>query len=92
MKIERLCNREVTLAFESERIDEVARRMRARHVGSVIVVPREKGAPVGVLTDRDIVVEVLAGGLDYRTVTVGEVMSRSVVSLAGSASLPTTSQ
>src|SRR5262252_5887183 len=77
MKIERLCNREVTLAYENERIDEIARRMRERHVGSVIVVPREKGsAPVGVLTDRDIVVEVLAAGLDYRDVTVGEVMSR----------------
>src|SRR5262249_13167442 len=77
MKIERLCNREVTLAYENERIDEIARRMRARHVGSVIVVPRDKGsAPIGVLTDRDIVVEVLAAGLDYRNVTVGEVMSR----------------
>jgi len=77
MKIERLCNREVTLAYENEFIDEIARRMRERHVGSVIVVPREKGsAPAGVLTDRDIVVEVLAAGLDYRDVTVGEVMSR----------------
>ena len=77
MKIERLCNREVTLAYENERIDEVARRMRERHVGSVIVVPRDNGStPVGVLTDRDIVVEVLAAGLDYRNVTVGEVMSR----------------
>ena len=77
MKIERLCNREVTLAYENERIDEIARRMRERHVGSVIVVPRDNGStPVGVLTDRDIVVEVLAAGLDYRNVTVGEVMSR----------------
>jgi CBS domain-containing protein len=77
MKIERICNREVTLAYANERVDEIARRMRERHVGSVIVVPREgSGVPIGVLTDRDIVVEVLAAGLDYRTVTVGEVMSR----------------
>jgi CBS domain-containing protein len=77
MKIDRICNREVALAYENERIDEIARRMRERHVGSVIVVPREgNGAPIGVLTDRDIVVEVLAAGLDYRTVTVAEVMSR----------------
>ena len=77
MNIERICNREVTLAYGDERIDEVARRMREQHVGSVIVVPRTGNrVPVGVLTDRDIVVEVLAAGLDYRTVTVGEVMSR----------------
>ena len=77
MNIERICNREVALAYESERIDEVAKRMRERHVGSVIVVPRDNGrTPVGMLTDRDIVVEVLAAGLDYRNVTVGEVMSR----------------
>jgi CBS domain-containing protein len=77
MNIERLCKRDVTLAYEDERIHEVAKRMRERHVGSVIVVSREGGrAPAGVLTDRDIVVEVLAAGLDYRTVTVGEVMTR----------------
>jgi len=65
MNIERLCKRDVTLAYENERIHEVAKRMRERHVGSVIVVPREGGGtPVGVLTDRDIVVEVLAAGLD----------------------------
>jgi CBS domain-containing protein len=77
MEIGRVCNREVALAYESERIDEVARRMREQHVGSLIVVPRQGGRiPVGVLTDRDIVVEVLAAGLDYRTVTVADVMSR----------------
>jgi CBS domain-containing protein len=77
MNIERICNRDVTLAYENEPIDEIARRMREQHVGSVIVVPRAGGCvPVGMLTDRDIVVEVLAAGLDYRTVTVGEVMSR----------------
>jgi CBS domain-containing protein len=77
MKIERLCRRDLTLAYQDELIHEIAKRMRERHVGSVIVVPRESsGAPVGVLTDRDIVVEVLAAGLDYRTVSVGEVMTR----------------
>jgi CBS domain-containing protein len=82
MKIEQVCNREVTLAYEDERVDEVARRMREHHVGSVIVVPREgPRTPVGVLTDRDIVVEVLAAGLDYRTVSVGEIMSRDIATV-----------
>lgn len=77
MNIERLCRRDLTLAYEDELVHQIAKRMRERHVGSVIVVPRDSGgAPVGVLTDRDIVVEVLAAGLDYRTVTVGEVMTR----------------
>jgi CBS domain-containing protein len=84
MKIEQVCNREVTLGYEDEHVDQIARRMRERHVGSVIIIPRQgarKGAPVGVITDRDIVVEVLAAGLDYRSVTVGEVMSRELATV-----------
>jgi CBS domain-containing protein len=77
MNIGQACNREVTLAYEDERVADIAMRMRERHVGSVIVVARDaRRVPIGVLTDRDIVVEVLAAGLDYRTVTVGEIMSR----------------
>jgi CBS domain-containing protein len=81
MKIGRVCNREVTVAYEDERVDEIAKRMRERHVGSVIVLARGARVPVGMLTDRDIVVEVVAAGLDGGTVTVGEIMSRNPVAV-----------
>lgn len=85
MKIGEVCNREVTFAYEHERLDDAAKLMRKHHVGSLIVVAKDDArgrVPVGILTDRDIVVEVLTGGLDYRTVTVGEVMTRDPVSVS----------
>jgi CBS domain-containing protein len=84
MKIGEVCTREVTYTHESERVDAVARLMREHHVGALVVVGRDESrglVPVGIVTDRDIVVEVLAGGLDYRTVSVGEIMTRDPVSV-----------
>jgi CBS domain-containing protein len=46
MNIERVCRRDLTLAYEDEPIHEIAKRMRERHVGSVIVVSRG-GARLG---------------------------------------------
>lgn len=56
------CHREVVVASAHELVTDVARRMRAHHVGSVVVVERSLGAqiPIGVVTDRDIVVELVA--------------------------------
>jgi CBS domain-containing protein len=84
MKIGEVCTREVTYTHEYERVDEVARLMREHHVGALVVVARDDSrglVPVGIVTDRDIVVEVLAGGLDYRTVSVGEIMTRDPISV-----------
>jgi CBS domain-containing protein len=54
--------------------------MRNQHVGSVVVTGNgSKSKPVGIVTDRDLVVEVLAMGLDARTMTAGDVMTTSPV-------------
>ena len=57
---------------------ECARLMRAEHVGSLIIVDEfsEDKRPVGIVTDRDIVVEAVAVGLDTRTLTASDVMAR----------------
>ena len=57
------CNRKVVIANKAESLHDAAARMRSEHVGSVVVVrdgPRGRRVPVGMLTDRDIVVAVLA--------------------------------
>lgn len=56
------CNRDVVIAERAEPVTEIARRMRDHHVGSVVVVEerREGRVPVGILTDRDIVVSLVA--------------------------------
>jgi CBS domain containing-hemolysin-like protein len=53
--------------------------MASANVGAVIVL--EHGAPIGILTDRDIAVRIAAVGLDPRRVTVEEAMSKPVVTV-----------
>ena len=51
--------------------------MHDEHVGCLVVVEQNDGSefPVGMLTDRDIAIEVVAFGLDPATMTAGDVMS-----------------
>lgn len=71
------CNREVIIIEKSKSINEVINLMRSCHVGDVVVVEHKRGirVPVGILTDRDIVVELLAEDVDFDAVSVGDVMS-----------------
>lgn len=54
---------------------------REHHVGSHVVVKEDDPGrvPIGIITDRDIVVEVVAEGLDHKALTVGEIMGRELV-------------
>jgi CBS domain-containing protein len=63
--------------------------MRTHHVGDVVVVDQEGGEPIprGILTDRDIVLEILAEDVDLDTVNVGDVMSYDLVTVDEDTSL-----
>jgi|APFre7841882724_1041349.scaffolds.fasta_scaffold10177_3 CBS domain-containing protein len=77
MNVGEVCSRVVVFAERDLPLTEAARLMRDHHVGSLVVVD-DKGAgrlPVGVITDRDIVVAVVAKEVDPRTVSAGEVMA-----------------
>lgn len=75
-----ICQRDVVTVRESDDLIAAAKRMRERHVGYLIVVEQDVGMravrPVGVLTDRDIVVAVVAKDVDARALKVGDVMTR----------------
>jgi len=60
---------------------QAASLMRHRHVGDLVVVdePEDEGIPLGIVTDRDIVLEVLGNGLDPAKTTVGSLMRTPVV-------------
>ena len=64
-------------ALADESIADCAKRMHAEHVGCLVVVEKTGDAqvPVGMLTDRDIAIEVVAFGLDPGTLTAGDVMA-----------------
>jgi CBS domain-containing protein len=63
-------------------ISDVARLMVSQDVGDVIVVESQK--PVGIMTDRDIVVRVTGAGLEASEVRVREVMSQPPVTISRS--------
>ena len=81
MSIGELCNRDVAFAMRETTIAAAAKLMRHYHVGSLVVVDEKAGRrmPVGIITDRDIVVEVVATGLDAGTITVGDIMVHEIV-------------
>ncbi|MCA9676969.1 MAG: CBS domain-containing protein [Kofleriaceae bacterium] len=64
MKAGELCTREVVTAWAGESVVDAARRMRDHDVGTVVVVEDVDGVtrPVGLVTDRDLVMRVLARG------------------------------
>jgi signal-transduction protein with cAMP-binding, CBS, and nucleotidyltransferase domain len=74
MTVGRICQREVDLAEAAEPISTAAQRMAARNVGSLLIVDK-KQHPIGMLTDRDIAVRVVAAGLDPETTNVDDVMT-----------------
>jgi CBS domain-containing protein len=79
MSVGSLCVREVVSVTRDATVTEVAELMRSQHVGSVVVVEEveDRQIPVGILTDRDIVVEVVATALDAGTITAGDIMTPS---------------
>ena len=72
-----ICNREVVVEYPDARLSDAGRLMSEFHVGSlVIVVDRQSDrVPVGMLTDRDLVLAVIAKDLDHRSLHVRDVMS-----------------
>jgi CBS domain-containing protein len=83
MAVGELCSREVVIAEKSLSVADAARLMRQHHVGDLVVVEDRAGArrPVGIVTDRDIVVEVVAAGVDPDSLVVGDIMGPEVASV-----------
>lgn len=71
----------VTAAPDSP-VREVARYMQEQAVGSVVVIDEDE--PVGIVTDRDLALDVVNRNMDFAT-PVREVMSRDLVTIDASA-------
>lgn len=75
----------VTVTPQSS-IQEAAKRMRDFHVGDVVVVSEEgvRSQPIGIITDRDIVLSTVAFGLAPDEVCVSDIMLRSLTTARSS--------
>ena len=83
MNVAQLCSRNVVSVRKTDEVVAAARLMREHHVGYLVVVePDFAGStvrPIGVLTDRDIVVSIVARERDPRSLVVGDVMTENPV-------------
>lgn len=76
MPVGEVCNREVIVVEPEADAFEASRLMREFHVGDLVVVEQrgEENVPLGIVTDRDLVMEVLAQGVDPARVTMKDLM------------------
>ncbi len=81
MRVEEVCNREVVVISREATLLEAAKLMRSQHVGTVVVADEQNGnpIPVGILTDRDMVIALIAEEVPLNAVSVGDVMSCELI-------------
>ena len=85
MNTGQLCSRKPITVRRSDELIRAAQLMREKHIGYLVVVDSdgadEPARPVGVLTDRDIVIAVVARATDPRELQVGDVMTQPPVTI-----------
>ena len=82
MTVQDICSRDVVVALKTDMLVDAARRMRTSHVGAVVIVESKAGRmlPVGIVTDRDIVVSVVAGDPDhFNFMLINDMMTTDLV-------------
>jgi predicted transcriptional regulator len=82
MTVGDICTRNVVVAPKSEMIIDAAKRMRTSHVGDLVVVEPRNGRhmPIGIITDRDIVMSVVAGDPQHmHCLLVSDVMNTDLI-------------
>lgn len=81
--IGKFCIHNVITVTRSMTIIDASALMRRHHIGALVVVEetRDGNVPIGILTDRDIVVEVVAAGVSPTTIKVGEIVQRPVITI-----------
>ena len=89
MSIAEICQRHVITIGAVATLREAATLMREHHVGALVVTSEVAGQNqvVGMLTDRDLAIEVLARGLGAEDIRVAQVASRRLVAVPGSAGI-----
>lgn len=81
MNVNAVCSHNVATIDSHAGVVEAAAKMRAEHVGDLIVVAHSAGrrVPIGILTDRDIAIGLVAKGVSPNDVTVRDAMSSKLL-------------
>lgn len=91
MKLKELCILDVACCHKGTTIAAAARLMRQHHTGDLVITDDSDGMrePLGILTDRDIVMDVVAKSRDPDRTLVSEIMTIPLVVAAGSEDVET---
>jgi signal-transduction protein with cAMP-binding, CBS, and nucleotidyltransferase domain len=88
MNIDRIFTRDAIRVARNATLAEAAVLMRDRHVGALLVTDEAApGRVIGIVTDRDLVIQAVAEGVAPRECAVGEVMTRALSTVQRGASL-----
>jgi CBS domain-containing protein len=88
MNIASICQRRVITIEADASLKEAAAFMRENHVGALVVIDAvEPSRVAGVVTDRDLAIEVLAGDVDAAGMCVGQLVNGSLFAVPGSGSV-----
>lgn len=81
MKLLELCNQNVIKVAKDESVLNAAKLLRNEHVGCLVVAEESNGTskPVGIVTDRDIVVKALAPNINLSTTHVCEIVTSKLI-------------
>ncbi|MBV8842082.1 MAG: CBS domain-containing protein [Bryobacterales bacterium] len=80
MPVGEICTREVVVASKDTTVQDAAHLMRQHHVGNLLIVDKPNGnsVPVGIVTDRDITISVVATKLDPSVFTLGDLVTEKL--------------
>lgn len=83
MSLKALCSRDLVAVGRDDTVFKAAQLMRQNHIGDVLVVEKKQDVtlPVGIVTDRDVVIEIVAPGLDPQVITVGDIMLPAIYTI-----------
>lgn len=77
MRVGEYCNRDVVVINGNESVKNAAKLMRSYHVGDLVLLEEQenKKVPIGIVTDRDLVVEVIATGVKPDSLLVRDILT-----------------
>jgi CBS domain-containing protein len=79
-KCKEVMTKDPIYCLPNNRVSEAAALMRKEHVGSILVVENEETKKlVGIVTDRDLALKVVADGLDAKSTKVEAIMTYKVI-------------
>ncbi len=85
MPISEICIREVVIAERHDTVLQAAELMKQHNVGTLVVVEERDGrrVPVGIVTDRDFVVKIIAADVDSSFIRAEDIMAPELVTVKG---------